>query len=94
MTVAKVDAVGATLKAGRYASHKHYLSRLVSEAERRAATIDPIAVHRARKDAERSSARGLGGQRKREESPWNVSTPFLRDQPLGLNTALCGPGTP
>ena len=69
LTVAKVDAVGATLKAGRYASHTNYLSRLVSEAERRAAIVDPIAVHRARKDAERSCAIGLGGSEKGRESP-------------------------
>jgi len=94
LTVAEVDAVGATLKAGGYVSHKGDLSRLTSEAERRGAIVDPIAVHRARKDAERSCARGLGGREKGKGSLWSGSTLYRLDRPLGLKTAQCGPGTP
>ena len=69
LTVEKVDAIGAALRAGGYISHNNYLSRVFSEAERANAIVSPAAVRRAIKDANRACARGLGGLRQKSGLP-------------------------
>ena len=69
LTVEKVLAIGATLRAGRYRSFKNYFSRVRTEAERADSIPHPVAVSRAIKDAQRAGARGIGDTRKKEGLP-------------------------
>ena len=62
LSIEKVFAVGATLRAGGYRSHKHYFSKPHSEAERSSAIEFSRAVYWAVKDAERACDRGFGGK--------------------------------
>ena len=61
-------AIGATLRAGGDKSHKSYLSRVHSEAQRTNAIVFVIAVARAIKDTDRACAHGLGGRAKEPAS--------------------------
>ena len=99
LTVEKVHAAGATLRAEGYRSHKNYLSRLYSEAQRGGAIESPLAVARAIKDANRACARGLVGPRKRvclslaqlpllpaSPAPWAVDGPLWPRDTLVLGS--------
>ena len=78
LTQAKVIALGATLKAGRYRSGAMYLSKARAECERLGQNIGS-AIVRTIKDTIRSCERGLGPARKTCGLPMNR----LRELPDG-----------
>ena len=95
LTVEKVDSIGATLRAGGCISHKNYLSRAFSEAERANAIASSAAVRRVIKDASRACARGLGGLRQKSGLPLDQlhnlpsgPAPWAKDGPLWPRDAL------
>ena len=95
LTVEKIDAIGATLRAIGYISHKSNLSRVFSEAERATAIESPVAVRRAIKDANLACARGLRGLRQKSGLPIDQlhslpsgPAPWAEDGPLWPRDAL------
>ena len=72
LTVRLVEAVGTSLKEGKYSSAPNYFSRACQEHERTTGLPVPADVRRAIKDALRSIARGLGAAPLRKLSPWRT----------------------